>query len=372
MRYEIHISDIRTFKSCRRKWNWSSPLRANLEPNVPYAPFFTGRAIHYSLEQFYSPAHTPLLESLNTFLAIEKDEMERVGKLWPQESELIAEQIVLLAGMLEHYTQWVEQDTSKWSDPNLDYWKLETQFSVPLRTPSGRPSPRVYLAGRFDGIVRRKDDGSYWLLENKTTRSISELVTSLDNDEQAGAYLIAAKELLAVQPLGVLYNIMRKKIPTEPMILQSGLLSQNKQMDTTAYAYIRAAQKLHMPDFNGDVPSCNHFIMEQYGTFIQHLLDQGNRFFLRVPIYRTEREMDQLQHDLWTVALEMTRFSTPIYPAPSWTNCKFCHFRSPCLAMNSGADYGIMLDNEYREREPWQTFAEIEEEVTNGKTNGPA
>jgi len=366
--YEIHISDIRTFKSCRRKWNWSSPLREGLEPSVPYVPFFTGRAIHYCLENFYGPKHTPMLESLSVFLEVEKGEMERVGKLWPQESELIAEQIVLINGMLQHYTEWVEQDISKWSDKNLDFWKLETEFSVPLRTPNGRPSPRVFLAGRFDGVVRRKDDGSYWLLEHKTTRSISELVSSLDNDEQAGAYLIAAGELLSIQPTGVLYNVMRKKIPTEPMLLQSGLLSQNKQIDTTVYAYIRAAQRAHEADFP-DLKERNKFIMDQYGEFLQHLMDQGNKFFLRVPIYRTGMEMQQLQHDLWTVALEMVRPSTPIYPAPSWNNCKFCHFRSPCLATNSGADVGIILDNEYRKREPWQTFTELEEEGSNGKTN---
>lgn len=311
------------------------------------------------------------MDSLKTFLEVERAEMERIGKLWPQESELIAEQIVLIGGMLQHYTEWVEQDTSKWSDKNLDFWKLETTFSVPFRTPSGRPSPRVFLAGRFDGVVRRKDDGSYWLLEHKTTRSISELVSSLDNDEQAGAYLIAAKELLSIQPAGVLYNVLRKKVPTEPMILQSGLLSQNKQMDTTVYAYIRTAQRHHFPDFRS-IADCNKFIMDQYGEFLQHLMDQGNKFFLRVPIYRTGREMDQLQHDLWTVALEMTRPSTPLYPAPSWSNCKFCHFLAPCLATNSGMDVDILLENEYRKREPWQTFADIEEEGSNGKTNGPA
>lgn len=365
---EIHISDIRTFKSCRRKWSWSSPLRDNLEPNVPYVPFFTGRAIHYCLEQFYSPAKTPLLESLSLFLGKEQAEMERIGKLWPQESELIAEQIVLIGGMLQHYTEWVEQDSSKWSDQNLDYWKLETTFSVPLRTPNGRPSNRVFLAGRFDGVVRRKDDSSYWLLEHKTSRSISELVTSLDNDEQAGAYLIAAEELLSVRPMGVLYNILRKKVPTEPMVLQSGLMSQNKQMDTTVYAYIRAAQRQHLKDF-GNLQDTNAFILENYKEFLEHLIDQGNKFFLRVPIYRTGREMQQLQYDLWTVALEMTRPSTPIYPAPGWSNCKFCHFRSPCLAMNSGMDLDILLENEYRTREPWQLFSPIEEEVPNGQAH---
>lgn len=371
MKSEIHISDIRAFKQCRRKWAWASPLRANLEPNVPYVPFFTGRAIHYCLEHYYR-THVPLDKSLDRFLTIEKEEMERVGKLWPAEHELIAEQVVLIGGMLDHYTQWVEQDkVSTWCDENLDFVALETEFSVPLRALSGRPSSKVYLAGRFDGLVRRKDDGTYWLWETKTTRSIDELARSLDNDEQAGAYLIAAQEVFNVQVQGVLYNLLRKKVPTEPMVKGDGLLSVNKQIDTTAFAYVRAAKRLHGPEFE-TTKELNKFILDQYGEFIQSLLDKGNTFFGRLPIHRTPAEMDVLARDLWTVALEMTRESTPLYPSPNWMNCKFCHFRAPCLTMNAGGDVAFVLENEYRTRDPWQSFEDADE-LINGKegTSGP-
>ncbi len=367
-KYEIHISDVRTFKSCRRKWNWSSPLRRNLEKRIPYAPFFTGRAIHHCLE-FYHRDGVPLDKSLSEFLEHEKKTLEKVGRLWPQEQATFTEQVILIAGMLEHYMHWTQKDKNRWSDSELDVISMETQFEVPLYNDHGRASNRVFLAGRFDGLVRRKDDGSYWLWEVKTCRSINEFIRTLDNDEQAGAYLIAAQELYNVHISGVLYNLMRKKTPQRPTVLQSGMLSKNKQIDTTAHAYSAFAMQHHASSFKTDEDGgvdeegLKEFVKENYGDFIQKLIDKGNTFFTRVPIYRSQTELRNLRRDLWTVALEMTRPSTPIYPSPGWNNCNFCHFKAPCLQMNSGADPEFLFSREYQERQPWQTFDEAEKEV---------
>lgn len=361
--YEIHISDVRTFKSCRRKWNWASPLRENLEKRIPYAPFFTGRAIHHCLE-FYHRDGVRLDDSLKEFLENERETMEKVGRLWPQEEATFAEQIVLIAGMLEHYWQWTTKEKGRFSDENLEVISMETEFKVPLYNPYGKKSNKVILAGRFDGLVRKKDDGSYWLWEVKTCRSIKEFVRTLDNDEQAGAYMIAAQEVYNVPVTGVLYNLMRKKVPTRPAVRRNdGMLSQNKQIDTTAFAYVDAALKHHADDFD-DKKSLNKFVRSYYGNFIQTLLERGNEFFARIPIYRSATELRNLRSDLWTVALEMTRQSTPIYPSPGWNNCNFCHFKPPCLMLNSGADPSFVFEHEYQQRQPWQTF----EEVSNGET----
>lgn len=345
MRYEIHVSDVRSFKTCRRKWNWSSPLRRNLEPVIPYMPFFTGRAIHFALDQYYTNG-TPLTKSAGEFIQEERKGMiERTGAMWEKEEEKVQEQVDLIVGMLEHYDTWVKkQHDQRWSDDQFQFIVMETEFSVPLRTPSGRASPRVYLAGRFDGVVARHDDGSIWLWETKTTRSIDEMTKSLANDEQCGAYMYAAQELLGVPITGVVYNLMRKKVPTFPRVLKDGTLSKAKNQDTTAEAYIRAIQTVH-PDIS------NGKILANYGEILQYFINEGTPFFARVPVYRTPQEIESLQNDLWTVALEMVRPSTPLYPAPAWFNCGFCRFRSPCLAMNSQKDVEFILEGEFQARQ---------------------
>src|SRR6516164_542862 len=55
----IHASDRATFKRCRRRWDWSSPMRVNLVPRVDTGtvvmPLWFGSGIHWALSQYYDP-----------------------------------------------------------------------------------------------------------------------------------------------------------------------------------------------------------------------------------------------------------------------------------------------------------------------------
>jgi hypothetical protein len=361
MKQEIHISDVRTFKQCRRKWGWSSPLKRNLEPLIPYAPFFTGRAIHHCLEQYHGYG-VPFDVSLNAWLTNERTEMEKIGSLWPAEESKLNEQVDLIRGILDHYSLWIQKLVGRWADSNLEFIALEHEFSVPLRNFVGRKSTKVYLAGRFDGLVKNRSDGTFWIWESKTTRSIAELVRSLANDEQCGAYIYAAEELFKVPVAGVLYNIMRKKVPTRPRVLQDGTLSKAKNIDTSPEVYLAAIREQH-PGIGAEG------IKTYYGDILQHLLEQDDKYFARIPIYRTEQEIHQLSLDLWATALEMTRGTTPLYPSPSWMNCGFCAFRAPCLAYNAGADVQFILKSEYRPRVAAKSWSQGADEWDTGNGN---
>ena len=346
-KYEVHISDLRAFKACRRQWNWSSPLGENLEPDKPYAPFFLGRVVHTALELYYrTGGKVGLYDATDISLTIEREKMESAGTLWESEEEMLTEQSSLAFGLMEHYNIWVngkDHNRSPWGDENLEYLDMETVFHVPIMTEAGRPSNRVFLGGRFDGIVRRRDDGSLWLFESKTTRSIMELQKTLAFDEQAGGYIYAAQILLGEQVHGVIYNIMRKKVPTWPRALNNGTLSQNKSIDSTMDYYWTAVRE-HHPDMGKEE------LQKMYGDILQHLFDKGNTFFSRTVIRRTPLEIAELSRNLRVTSLEMVRPTTVLYPAPSWTNCTFCRFTAPCLAMNAGSDYGMVLEHEYRKR----------------------
>lgn len=352
--YEIHISDLRSFKSCRRKWWWSSPLGLNLEPNVPYAPFFSGRAVHYAHEMYYGSKHVPFNTSLDKFFDHEIREMEKTGRLWPQEQATFDEQVNLCIGIMDHYNLWIKGLEGHYADSNLEFKALETTFRVPIYANSGHRSTKVYLAGRFDGLVKNKEDGTFWIWEIKTTRSIDELTRSLANDEQAGAYLWAAQQIYKVPITGVLYNILRKKLPSKPLVLQSGMLSVNKQIDTTPEYYFMGIHENH-PDWDMET------ITDHYGDFLSNMVTTGKPFFIRYPVYRTRMEIDTLAENLHATALEMTRKSTVLYPTPGWMNCNFCHFRGPCLAMNAGGDVPFLLDNEYRVRTDPNAWREDED-----------
>ena len=340
----IHISDIRTFRSCRRKWQWSSGLQMNLEPVIPYVPFFTGKALHAALEFYYRDG-VPLDQTVDKYLLSEKENMERVDDLWPAEKTSFEEQIDLIRDMIYHYSLWQAQDERKYADKNLEFISLEQGFEIPLPLPDFvGEHPDATLGGRFDGIVKHKGTGQYWIWETKTTRSATELTRSLVNDEQCGVYMYAASKMLGVPVVGVLYNILRKKTPTEPKMLQNGSLSQARSIDTTAFHYLSTIRSC-FPDWSKET------IEQEYGEMLASLLPNEDKFFLRYPVHRSDVEIKMLMTNVYHTAIEMMNPQLALYPAPNWLNCNFCQFRSPCLAMNAGGNYRVLLEEEYQHRE---------------------
>lgn len=336
---EIHNSDVLQYKKCRRAWNWSSPLRGNLAPRAFYEPFFLGTAVHYGLDQFYKYGTGPvtsMADSLQEYVARVGDDAYRAN------AANIAESVNLAIGILDHYIAWSRADASRYADRNLDIIAGEQRFNVHIRTPKGR---RIYsrvpglgnltlpvpLVGRIDMIVRAKYDGRLYLVEHKTCRSIREREAQLPYEEQPNNYANAATHLLSEPIAGIIYNLIRKKLPVVPQALKStGKLSKDKSIDTTAEVYIAEARRLHGADATRD------FLRAEYGDMIQHLLDtKGDQFFKRVVIRRTAEELQRANVMLVETAREMLNPRTPIYPHGGY-HCTWCLFREPCLARNSG------------------------------------
>jgi len=347
---EIHISDVRTFRQCRRKWEWSSPLKLNLEPYVVYPPFYTGRAIHQALEKHYLNGQD-LIEAFEDYVRDEEKLMEEQGTLWPQEADTLEEQTVLAYNMLQHYQAWQHFDDKKYSDKNLKFLEMEYPFVVNMPTTKGGTSRTMRVAGRFDGLVYNTLTEEYYIWETKTTRSVSELTNSLSNDEQSALYLYAARKTFKVPIVGVLYNVLRKKAPTKPRVLQNGLLSK-AQIDTTPFHYYSCVKEI-CPDWEPET------VMEFYGDMIMSLQENEYKYFLRYPIYKSDAEVRNVMEGVFHTAKEMLNPRTVAYPAPGWLACNFCHFKGPCLAKNMGQDYEILLSEEYRSR----IIPETEEEV---------
>jgi len=230
-----------------------------------------------------------------------------------------------------------------YSDRYLEFISLETEFDIYMPTPGKRVAKNMRLGGRFDGVVRHTTTGEYWIWECKTARSVQELINSLANDEQSGAYIYAASKKLGVPIKGVLYNVLRKKAPTPPGFLQNGTLSKATKLDCTDF-YYKAAILENFPDYSDDT------IEGMYGDILAALHEKEQQFFIRFPVYRTPYEIQGLMENIFWTAKEMIKPTTKIYPAPSWLNCQMCHFKSPCLTMNAGGDYEVLLEAEYQLR----------------------
>jgi hypothetical protein len=350
---EIHISDIRTFRTCRRRWEWSSGLKRNLEPYVVYPPFFTGRGIHEALEMHYRDGED-IIAAFTNFVTVERALMESQGTLWPQEENTFEDQVSLSFNILAHYRAWQAQDDKKYSDKNLEFIKLEYPFNVPLVLPSGHTTVRLRIAGRFDGLVYNRLTQEYWIWETKSTRSASELINTLSNDEQSALYLYAAQKVFKKPIAGVLYNILRKKVPVHPRLLQNGLLSK-AAIDTTAFMYL-ADIKAQYPDWSDET------IQEFFGDILASLAENEQKYFLRWPVYKSPLQIRNVMDGVYATAKEMLNPRTVLYPAPGFMSCNFCLFKSPCLTRDMGGDYEVLLNEEYRTRVQQETETEVKDD----------
>lgn len=327
--FEIHISDVLAFKSCRRKWDYASLLRRNLTPLGVYAPFFTGRVIHGALDRLYRFGVNPVDEVPALVHAETFKLRTEYPTIYTANEPTINEQAEFCKALLAHYLQWRQSYKGPFNDYDLDFINVEQSFNVPMRTSRGFLARRLRLAGKFDGVVRYKKDDQLYLWEVKTTKSINNRIKQLDLEEQPDAYALAAQEILGQPIAGIIYTLIRKATPETPQELKRGGLSQNKQIDTTFAHYLAAIRAYHGHN------ATNEFIQDTYGPFLQHLLDNGNPFFERVMIRRTPAQLRTARNELYAVALEMTQPRVAIYKTGD-VHCNWCIFREACIARQQG------------------------------------
>lgn len=349
-----HINDVMAYKKCRRLWNWSSLLRNSLEPKAPHAPFFIGRAVHYVIEQLRGDA-TPPLTSLSTFLRKELNPLRQDAFTWPIYREDIKQQVHLIRALIRQYHEWSVKNRGPFADNNLEPLAQEIIFgdskdplafpAVLLKDRNGVPyKPHVYLAGRFDELVRHRMHGTVWLGETKTCRSIEERTALLWHDEQATAYCYAAQELFNEPVAGVVYTLLRKKIASRPEVLKKGTLSQDKRIDTTVGTYRKAIYDLH-----GEVS--DEFVESHYGDILFHIGNFAKPFVDRIAIERSPQQIALFVEELHATVLEMYNPSTYINATRTWS-CPGCHFRQPCLSADTGdlQQLDLQLEHSYKRR----------------------
>jgi len=277
----------------------------------------------------------------------EKRIIKYTGPLWPQEIELLAGVRELGLCMLKHYSLW---------SPGRDfrYTLLGTEMAFKMPIPSlsspvdGRPSPELNYAGRFDGVVRNLYNDRHYVLEFKTAKSIDRM-SGVFRGMQPTAYIWAASKVYETPITGVLYRILRKKIPSDPVPLQTlGRFSRAKRQKTSwewfeywvaAWAKAHGVGAEEVVALNNDVKAM--------------LQEKGNEFFKEQAITRNPQQIEECLIALTHEGTQMTDPSIPIYPL-SGMHCSWCSFKEPCDLMSMGMPYQALLDAEYASRGYWE------------------
>lgn len=337
---KLRTTERRCFKRCRRKWDFR--YIDQLVPVRTSSPLFVGSAVHEALEGFYKqPAifdPTGGFAALDHFLEEARISAGVVNMEPEQRDEWQADE-ELAKGMADHYFDWAPY--------NDDFRMLEVEIfaEIPLNR-------QTSLTLRADGYAL-KEDGTYWLVEHKTTSTIEQDSVWLELDDQASTYTWAFWQLAhghgkvrvddvnvpvrdsgrEYHPIsGIIYNLLLKSVPHEVVLNQNGAPSRgSKNMSCKVADYEQA-----LKDWSGERTP-------EYEDMLTKL--EAKRWFHRLPVYRATPELASFEEDVWGEIEAMRaarnrpslRFRTPTRDC-NWD----CEFFDLCKGELEGLDTSYM------------------------------
>ena len=338
---DIHNSDRKSFKQCRRSYYFSNRSKLGLEPNVPNKNLAFGNAIHRGLENYYLggseiDATKAFEKRLNQFNLNDDDQfdLQQLGR-----------------GMIKNFFAYAKLD-------KMEVIAVEKDFSIPIEV-KDRPylektEPEfnigenkvllhkgipVHCAGTVDLLVKNSKD-EYWVIDHKTTGKMTNNLNFLNTDEQITTYIWAMKKL-GYNVKGFIYQELLKRVPSPIKPLKRKRLGRSYSvsmstpviLDQFIVALMNAGEDL-----------------ELYKDYLKYLSQNPNPFFRRTFAYRNEHELTMFEHILFYEAIEMLSSTTTLFPRPSYFGCNTCMYSEPCVAMNRGHDWEFILDNQFSKR----------------------
>lgn len=356
----------RTFTRCRRQY-WFKYIQ-RLDPIFTAPPLSFGRLIHECLEAFHRDK-TVLFDGVikswrdayvAEFNSVNQDP-DFVGDIDTEKIDAMAE---LARGMMLGYVAKYARDLNAW-----EILAVEEPFRLPLRTICGkcnsngcdscggtglgRKSPVWDQAGKLDLVMR--EDGLVWIVENKTTAETDpgRYESDLLLDTQPRSYLWAVRHLAEQRGWGkvggILYNVLRKRIPADPHPLQcksckgsgdpskkaikegatdkcpachgtgvSGI-STKQGTDTTIAKYTEAIRRYPHLDVN------------DYEDVLSMLQSRGDRFFWRFYHHVSETDLNDWEAETYQVCRDIAT-TDRFYRNPDAcsVNGRRCPYRRIC------------------------------------------
>jgi CRISPR/Cas system-associated exonuclease Cas4 (RecB family) len=360
--YVVRTTDRTNFKDCRRKWNYTSKQRQNLEPIQMNKNLGFGISMHKGLEYFYEPAlfgsEVARDACIAGFLGEEKRQREEEEAasyygLAPHRQEMYEERKELGVGMLKGYFDYAYTEDAKES------WQpvaVELKFQIPVPNDNAGGATLAPMVTWLDGrpvvyqvrldMVAVNGDGELWVWDHKTAANVTGSLDFLDLDTQLSSYILALQSLLngpveyvpeVLKPYhgqkvhGLQYNELAKSVPHPPKQNKNGALSQDKRQNTTYELYVAELDRLGLDT-------------GPYQGMLDYLSAQPETRFRRTPV---SRSVDQLRLQLQYIigeARDMTNMPS-VYPNPNKFRCNGCDFTLPCRIANETGDEQFVLDD---------------------------
>lgn len=387
MPHQVHNSERRSFRSCRRRWDYS--YRQGYVPLEPEPALNFGIAFHSGMQAFYYPHRwnsTDVDEKLAAALQAFLEECERqkasylenhrLSKLTEEMEDAFLDSLDLGSGMLTYHAQEIHPEYDSWFRPVA----VEIPFSVTLMDPD-RPdqplrclsSPQcgqihsndpndddsfVVYSGRVDALMEDLNDDGYWVWDHKSAALMAKDDEFLELDDQVGGYSWALQVMLNLNIRGFIYAESRKDFPRPPKLLKrshKGCLFSTSRTQSTSIEIFEPYVAKHDPEafLNGD-----------YDEYIHFLRTAGvQQFSNRFVVTKTDEELENIGANIALEAADMTQ-NPRTYPNISRFHCMSCKYRQPCIGQQRGEHLDLLLEGSYIKTTRRYWMEEEEEKVT--------
>lgn len=329
MKTYVSYSELRTRRRCPYKGYLEYDQR--LTPVVKAPGLREGTIVDAGLNALYEGYKATgnhdlavMRAAMQTAAEREEERITAHTTLLNEEWEAIRERTELLYDMAAWYVEWARE-----ADTGITVISRQFQAEVPVVAPTGHASTKYQYRFKPDGLVVL--GGELWLWEDKAWKVIDRTsMQMLQMDEQCGMYLwgireavrrreLSAEVAIAISeyglPVGVIYNVLRKKLPTVPALLKSGATSRDKAVDTTYEVYLDTLRE------RGQDP-------DEYREMLDMLWEKGNTFFVRQRVYRNATELDEIGNRIY----QATRLISEGHTFKSVDRtCAQCQFWPLCL-----------------------------------------
>lgn len=379
--HEIHVSEIREFKKCRRSHHLK--YIEQWYPKITATPLTFGTSIHAAKEVYFDPkrwvydratsvelAKLEFLRQHDKFVEISKTQL---GSQFDGKDDSKFDNLRTLGlGMLDYYFREIS--------PKIDVKILpkfvEKSFATPIFGPQGNITYckcdkckkkwdnasykdefnglPVVLEGKIDLILQDVTTQKYWLLDWKTTARIPESHGWLELDEQLSMYVWAMREI-GLPVAGFMYHEDWKAYPQEPARLdrpyRGRAFSTDKKQPTTFEIASAVFEEEDNVAFNNGL----------YDDYLNWLRLEGPKFWNREKIRKTTQELDIIGQQLYEVAMDIIDPQKRMYISPTKYGCQYCDFYNVCVGMQQNADYEYTLKSDFEQKAPYYTDKDYED-----------
>lgn len=341
----IRTSDRIAFKSCRRKWDFSSHLRQNRQQKVVAEPLWLGSGIHFALEDFHgmNVYGDPATAFQAYAVAVLK---YNSGAVFDRSEEVIA----LGTNMMEYYSTWLADR------PPLDTFvydgvpQVEVNIKIPIpfellaqvdaeRT---RRIERVYESIHYSMQLDRVAIDAYgglWIVEYKTAKQFQ--TSHFGLDPQVSTYVWGA-DTIYNQPIeGVIYQQHRKALAHPPKKLKNGSISVAANQATTYKLYRQS-----LLDAYGAVQAAPEANIKYLNTLIREETVDADAFIRRDKLFRNTTTSANVARYVLSEVLDMLDPDLLLYPNPTRECSRMCSFTTLCHNMEDGSDWKSALEVE--------------------------